>query len=99
MGPGPRAGDRGGAWIYLNIAPLDEPPNERETLTQGVHRDVATILSAVVRERSDQVFRDEFELSSRVVGRKGCQYLELGLAQPSWIRQKRHAGRDRCCRL
>jgi hypothetical protein len=60
MGPGPRPGGRGCAWIYLNIAPLDEPTNERETLPQGGHRHLATIISAVVRERSDQVFRNEF---------------------------------------
>src|SRR4051812_16595460 len=99
MGPGPRRGGRGGDWICLNVDPLNEPLNERETLTQGGHCNVATILAALVRERSNQVFGDEFQLCSRVVGRKACQYLKLGVTQTSWIGQKRHAGWDRCGHL
>jgi len=74
-------------------------PNERQTLTQGGHRDVTTILFALVCERCNQVFGDEFQLCSRVVSRKFSQLLETCLAQASRIRQKRHAGWDRCWHL
>ena len=46
MGPGI------GRWVGLNVAPLDEPLHERESVAQGGHGDVSMIFSALLRQRT-----------------------------------------------
>ena len=49
-------------WVGLNVAPLDEPLHERESVAQGGHGDVSMIFAALLRQRGDQVVEDEFQL-------------------------------------
>src|SRR5207302_525287 len=87
--------DGGGGRVRLDAALLDEGLNEGETLAQGRYRDVPAVFAAVLGQGGDQVVGDEFQLRSRVVSRKPCQFLEPGVAQTSRISQECHAGWDR----
>jgi hypothetical protein len=95
MGAGPSSQHGGRRRVRLNVASLEECLNEGEALAQGRRGDVPTIFAAVLRQRGDQVFGDEFQLRVRVFGAKVRQLLQTGVAQTGRVGQERHTRRGR----
>src|SRR5713226_3327701 len=95
MGPGSGVQGGGVGWIKLHVALLNESLNEAEAVAQGSYCDVSAIFATLLRECGDQVVGDECQLGMRVFCCKLRKLLQTVVAQTGWVRQERHARRDR----